>query len=334
MTAPDAELERYWAALLAADEAEALAVALELAERRPVAEVLDRLVVAAQRRVGEHWAADRMEVPREHAATALNDAVVRALGRTVAEPTGPLVLVACVEREWHSLSTRVLTQVLRSWGVRAVDLGASASPTVLISHIVDRGPRAVLLSASLSSSLVRARRVVEAVRGTGTPVVVGGRAFDAARARAIGATAYAAGPGEVVEAIGTLPRHVGHALPLRHAGATEARGLHTSDERVAADVGAVLAERLGVGATDVPPDHWWGVLTGFLPHLVDCLAGALLVEDPTVLEEAIDWLTRVLAVRGAPGDAVDHVRHALAERLVEHPEATALLARLTDRPPA
>ena len=40
----------------------------------------------------------------------------------------------------------------------------------LISRIVDLGPRAVLLSASLTSSLPRVRRHVEAIRGTSTPV--------------------------------------------------------------------------------------------------------------------------------------------------------------------
>ena len=65
----------------------------------------------------------------------------------------------------------------------------------------------MLLSSSLSTFLPLARRQVEAVRETGTPVVVGGSAFDSEgrRARVIGATAFATSARTSVNADLPLP---------------------------------------------------------------------------------------------------------------------------------
>lgn len=332
MTAPttlDPALEQYWTAVATGDEEAAWGVARDLLAERPLDEVLMRLVAGTQRRVGDLWASNRLTVAREHAATAVNEAVVRRLALEVPEPrSGPVLLVACVEREWHSLPVQVIAETLRSWGCRAHTLGPSASPDTLISHVVDHGPRAVLLSASLTSSFPRARRVIEAIRGTGTPVVLGGRAIDPAgtRARRLGATAHAADAASVVELLRTLPRHVSAAEPLRHPGALESRSIVVSGEQIAEDVVAAVAGARGVDPDeDRPLDHWWVVMRTFVPHVVDTLAGALLVEDPSLYAEVEDWLAGVLSSRDAPADLVADVRRALADRLVEYPAAATLL---------
>lgn len=222
----EAEHGVYWSAVSDGDEVAAHEVASHAVARGVDVEEVFALVTAAQNRVGELWAGNDWNVAREHAATAVSEAVVRRLAEQVPEPTeGPVLLVACVEREWHALPALVLSQVLRGRGLRVEYLGANASREGLVSRIVDRGPQAVLLSASLTSSLFRVRRQVETVRGTGTPVVVGGRAFDpeGVRARRLGATAYAATPEHLVALLPTLPRHVPFAPTLRHPGAAEAR---------------------------------------------------------------------------------------------------------------
>ena len=147
--------------------------------RSPHATVLQDLVVATQLRIGEHWASNTCTVAREHAATAVSESVVRRLAERVPEPTGTgVLLVGCAEREWHALPALVVAESLRSWGLPTVYLGPSTSRDQLVSRILDVGPRAVLLSASLTSSFPRVRRQIEAARGTGTAVLVGGAAFD------------------------------------------------------------------------------------------------------------------------------------------------------------
>jgi methanogenic corrinoid protein MtbC1 len=326
----DAERDAYWRAISTGDDRSAIALADEASSRGvPVPELLD-LVVGSQLRVGRLWADNEWTVAQEHAATAVGEAVVRRMGGTLPDPpSGPRLVMACVEREWHALPAMVVALQLRGHGFRVDYLGANASRDHLVSHIVDRGPRAVLLSASLSSSLPRVRRQVEAVRGTGTPVVVGGRAFDAAglRARRLGATAYAADAEQLAALLVDLPRHVSQALPLRHPAAVEARALQGSVDEVVRDVGASLRVRLELppGSLDAAPDDWRVVLSTFVPHVVDGLVGALLTEDASILTETRDWLTEVLAGRGARSEAVEVLWQALRLRLHDHPEALGLL---------
>lgn len=327
----EAEHGAYWTAVSEGDEAAAHAVAAAAVARGVGVEDVLGLVTAAQLRVGELWADNDLSVAQEHAATAVSEAVVRRLTEQTVEPAeGSVVLVACVEREWHALPALVLAQVLRGHGLRVDYLGANASRDGLVNSIVDLGPRAVLLSASLTSSLFRVRRQVETVRGTGTPVVVGGRAFDpqGVRARRLGATAYAATPADLVALLPTLPRHVAFAPALRHPAAAEARSLQASAEELSRDVDRTLRATLGLSpdALGADPDDWRVVLTGFVPHVVDCVTGALLTEDPTVVAETHEWLRRVLAGRGAPPDAVAALWQALRQALHDYPEALGILA--------
>lgn len=329
-TVDGADLDAYWSAVVDADARAAYAAAAATRDRGvPLVDVLTGLVIAAQRRVGELWAADDWTVAREHAATAVGESVLRRLAADVPPATdGPVLTVACVEREWHALPALVVALTLRSRGCRVTYLGASASRDHLVSAILDTGPRAVLLSASLTSSLPRARRQVEAVRGTGTPVVVGGRAFDPAglRAQRLGATAFAATPALALEQVASLPLHVPPAGPLRHPGALEARSIEAESDTISR--GVVLAATTALGLDhdcDVPPDDWRVVLGTFVPHVVDCVAGALLTEDPSVFAETRDWLGEVLAVRGAAPDALAVVEQALVQRLHDHPEAMRLI---------
>lgn len=328
---PD-DLATYWEAVLASDEQTALAVATGLLDRGiPLATVLSELVVATQVRVGLAWATNTCSIALEHQITAVSEAVVRRLGETIADPSGgDLVLVGCVEREWHALPALVVTQTLRSWGQAADFLGPSTSRDQLVSRILDKGPRAVLLSASLSSSLPRVRRQIEAVRGTGTTVIVGGAAFDTAgvRAQRLGANGFAATPAEALALLETLPRHVSAAPPLRHPGAIEARTLAANGEVMGRAVLAATDTALGLaggGEAAVAPDDWRVVLATFVPHIIDSVVGALLTEDGSIMADSRAWLAEVLVARGGDPAAPEALWGSLRDLLHGYPEALALL---------
>ncbi|QZY28249.1 cobalamin B12-binding domain-containing protein [Nocardioides coralli] len=326
---PD-EVESYWAAVRGTDLEGAAAVAEAVYRRTSSVEaVLQGLVVESQQRVGSLWAHGEWTVADEHAATAINEVVAHRIGLHVPGPqTGPLLLVSCVEREWHALPALVVTLVMRARGWRTELLGANTSRDELVDRILDQGPRAVLLSASLASSLPRTRRQVEAVRGTGTPVVVGGRAFDAAgrRAERIGASAHATGPAEAAARLDALPHHVPPAPPLRDAAAREAADLQARTGDVVRRVMLVTFATLDLPPEEHAPDLWSGVLAGFLPHVVDGVVGALVTDDPTVVAETRSWLVEVLGARLADPRALDALWGALEHELRDYPEVTRLLA--------
>jgi methanogenic corrinoid protein MtbC1 len=326
-------LAAYWDAVSVGDGATAHAVVDEvLREGAGVTDVLFGLVMPTQVRVGQCWAESTWSIANEHAATAVSESVVLTLGNSLPEPrddSRPL-LVACPEREWHALPALVVAQALRASGHSVHYLGASTSGSTIVGRVLDLAPRAVLLSASLSSSLPRVRRQIEAVRGTGTPVVVGGSAFDVdgVRAHRLGATAYATTVEGLLEVLAQLPVTVPPAPPLRDAGALEAQAISVDVEDITRDVIAWTDHRLGIsggGEDAVAPDDWRVVLATHVAHIVGCVAGSLLVEDPRIMSDARSWLQDVLAHRDADPVAVDTLWSALRDRLREYPEASRLL---------
>ncbi|MEK8174803.1 B12-binding domain-containing protein [Streptomyces sp. M19] len=84
-------------------------------------------MAAAQYRIGEDWARDRITVIQEHAATAISERAVAALAvrtRGSARPTLGRLTVACVEGEWHALPARLVAQVMALHGWHVTFLGA------------------------------------------------------------------------------------------------------------------------------------------------------------------------------------------------------------------
>ncbi|MGZ4438061.1 MAG: cobalamin B12-binding domain-containing protein [Nocardioidaceae bacterium] len=302
--------------------------------------IVTELLAPAQRRVGELWVRDAWSVAQEHAATAISEAALHSLAverdrelRAGDSPDAPLVIVSCVEQEGHALPALIVAEHLRGAGYAVSYLGANASAQHLVRHIHELGPRAVLLSCSISAFLPLARRQVEAVRETGTPVVVGGSAFDAAgkRAQALGATAFAGSGPEAARLIGELPNAVSAAEPLVHPGAEEAYLVFGDREALADEVERLLLTSLA--AARVPPvadegRSWLRVLDDQMPHLVGAMAGALVTGDRQVAADALNWAEVVLLHRGAPPEVGPALRIALHRALHDVPVAAGMLAAL------
>jgi methanogenic corrinoid protein MtbC1 len=318
-------------ALATADPAAALAVAEKALadvggpeEPGAVVDVLVHVVCAAQHEVGTRWLAGRWNVAREHAATAVSERVVAALGDRLPPGHRGHVVVACADREWHALPARVVDAALRANGWRTTYLGASLPPVQLAQYLHDTGPDALALSCSLAGSLLGARRTIEASREAGVPVLLGGSALDreGLRAARLGAHGYAPDARSAADVVATLPRTASPAAPLAHPGADEAAEIGVRRAILAAAVRDRVDLAIGPGAVG---EEWLEALDGLVPLVVDAVAAALLVADPTVLDEARDWAGMVLLHRGAGGEELAMVGRSLADELRELPEAAELL---------
>ena len=334
------EVEEYLSSLKRGDRSGAMRQARTLrSDGHDLLALILRLIAPAQSRVGELWVSDSWSVAQEHAATAISEAVLTTLavereGQAQAPADAPSVVVSCVEQEWHALPALMVTEQLRASGFAVSYLGANSSAQGLVRHIHDTGPSAVLLSCALSSFLPLTRREIEAVRETGTPVVVGGSAFDAGghRARVLGATAFAPGASDVAEVLAALPAAVPPAPPLTHAGADEAFVVFADRESLSDDVARLVLRSLGDGSGDpAHEDRWRRVLEDQLPHLVGSVAGALVTDDPSVVTDALAWGERVLGNRNAPDGVGPALREALREALHDLPAASRLLDAVAPR---
>jgi MerR family transcriptional regulator, light-induced transcriptional regulator len=326
-----AAVEEYLTAASFGDRAAALEVVGRLRESgSSTLDVINDVVAPAQARIGELWATDAWSVAREHAATAVSEAVLGVLGAESPPPSGSSapVVVTCVEQEWHALPALIVAENLRSARVPVSYLGANASTEHLARHVLEVAPRAIALSCSLGASLPRVRRQIEAVRATGTPVVVGGSAFDheGRRAATLGATAFARSGAAAVEVLDQLPTAVPPAPPLEHPGATEGLAVQADREELTARLRGRVLGRAPFADGVNPQLGWQRALFDHLPHLVGSVAGALVSDDPSVLDAAVSWLDDVMGHRRAPEGVSREVVSDLLTVMAEYPAATNLLS--------
>jgi methanogenic corrinoid protein MtbC1 len=331
--------DTYWQALAGGDSATAVQVALELHQAgMSLVDVLEGLVAAAQVEVGSRWAANEWNVAQEHCATSVSEEVVAALaGRIAVTPHRGAAVVGCVDGDWHALPSRVVATALREDGWRVHYLGASVPVGHLSQFLQDTGPDLVAISCSISTNLRRARRMIEAARDAGVPVLAGGPGFgpDGRWATRLGANATASSAREATALVAapTWPRFVGpapaHLLPdaaadllARHRGRLVLRAEEDLSGRWPA-MGQYNEEQLLRTVED-------------LGYLVDFLSAALYVDDVDLYRRFVGWMDGVLVVRGVPGAAlragIGAVERAIISEIGDQPRAAAFLRAVADIP--
>jgi MerR family transcriptional regulator, light-induced transcriptional regulator len=301
---------------------EAVELCLSLLERGASPEEITLgLLRPAQRDVGGRWAIGAWSVAREHAASAVTDAALAAIGAATPAPTsGGLVAVACPSSEWHSLAARMVTHLLRWRGVAAECIGTLASDAALDELLTERRPRALALSCTMTSSLPAVARAVDIAARHDTAVLGGGCGFGRG-GRYAGAVGVAAWELDVARVVGLLASWDTTGPPSGRQAAPEPlayrRLLRHRD-----DVTTQLADRLG--AEDEDADLGSREILDDVTEQVTALAlAAARIGEASLLDDGLGDLVAVLAARGGS-------LAAAAERL---PEATrAVVGRVSDRP--
>ena len=293
---PD-HVARYLGHLTDRDLRAALRAALALAdEGTPLPDVLDGLIGTAQREVGERWARDELSVADEHAATAISDAVVSVLTAQapVVPDRGVSVAVVCAEGEWHVLAARLAAEILRAEGHEVELLGGSLPPSHLRRFLASTLVDVLAVSCSTPDTLGGVLSCVQVAHGMGVPVLAGGRAFggDERRARALGVDLWAPDAR-------TAARLLRQPLPLHLAEPTAqveiVQDLSSKRQGFVESALAELTTRVPSfrGLSLVQRDEANEELDFLLRHV----EVAILTQDPTLLDEHVQWMASVLGAR-------------------------------------
>lgn len=329
--------ERLWEAVTPGDEYDAVdAVRDALADGLDEEALLLDVIAPVQVRIGTEWAADRLSVAQEHAATAVNERVVAALAH-LPRPGRPdravlgRVTVCCVDGEWHAFPARLVTEVLRLRGWQVDYLGAQTPTPHLIAHLHHTDPQAVLLSSSLPTHLPTAHTAITACQAVGVPVLAGGRAFgpDGRYAKALGADRWAADARGAADVLARgLPRPASTAVrqvvdDLPHLADQEYTMVVHSRGRLVRQTLGDLEDRFPAlrDYTDAQRER----TAEDLAHIVGFLATALYVDDPQVFTAFLTWTADILRARGVPAHSLLAGLDVLAGRLRDFPRALGLL---------
>ncbi|MDZ4267033.1 MAG: cobalamin-dependent protein [Mycobacterium sp.] len=320
--APQEDPRRAYEKALTSDDAGAARALMErlLAEGVDPVAILTDVVAASQREVGARWQRGEWTVAKEHAATAIAVAATKAVTRHVRRttPTQGRVLVACAEREWHALPAMIIDCALSAAGWDSILLGAATSPVRLNQYLQDHGPEAVAVSCSVLGSLSATRRFIEASTAVGVPIVVGGPAFgyDDIRAKALGATAWAADAHGAVRAISSLPAVVAPAPPLPAAAAVEQADLEHDHRNIVTALRtswSLTSGRFGADSSALGDD--------VLNQLLHAASAALLTGDSRPVPETAAWIADLMSTRGIDVAVVRELHVRAVEALSDYPLA-------------
>ena len=328
--------DRLWGAVVDHDEFAAAATVFSAVEAGIAAEdVLLEVIAPVQLRIGSEWAANRLTVAQEHAATAINDRVIAALAHhPTAKPPGDAgrVTVACVDGEWHALPARLLAEVLRLRGWQVDFLGAQVPTPHLIAHLHVHGPDAVALSCSIPTCLPTAHAAITACQASGVAVLAGGAGFgvDGRYARLLGADAWAPDARSAATCLrGAFPR-----VPASPGHQPIDDLPHLADQEftmVSTTVGQL------VGTTVQKLAHRFPAMAGYseqqrrhtiddIAHIVDFLAATLYVDDDDLFTNFIGWTADILTARGVPASSLNPTLDIIASELIDFPRVQRIVS--------
>jgi methanogenic corrinoid protein MtbC1 len=328
---------RLWHAVADGDEYAAVDVLSKaLSEGLDEEALLLDVIAPVQERVGAEWAADRLTVAQEHAATAINERAVAALAHRAPDGARRSVVrgrvtVACIDGEWHAFPARLVAETLRLRGWQVDYLGAQTPTQHLIAHLHGTNPDVVLLSSSIPTHLPAAHSAITACQAIGTPVMAGGRAFgpDGRHARALGADRWAA---DARRAAAALEEGIARPAPaalrqavddLPHLADQEYTMVVQNRVQLVRQTLADLRDRFP--AMRSYTDRQLERTAEDLAHIVEFLATALYVDDTELFTSFLTWTADILEARHVPARSLIAGLDILAGRLRDFPRALALV---------
>jgi methanogenic corrinoid protein MtbC1 len=203
-------LDAYLEAALQGDQTRCMALAQQaIADGVPIKRLYLDVFQAAQRRVGELWAANAISVGTEHRATGVTQAVIASLYEHIVcvDGHGRKLLLGVVGRERHQVGPRMVADFAEMAGYDVTYMGVIPDPDALVKAVLDTRPENVGLSATLPVHLPEIARYIralrEALQDACPRIVVGGRAFsiDPDAWRRVGADCHASDAEEAISCL-------------------------------------------------------------------------------------------------------------------------------------
>jgi len=178
-----------------AKETKAL-VAQALEEGLPVADILNKGLIAGMNVVGVKFKANEFYVPE-----VLIAARAMKWGMEVLEPrlkeagVEPIASIAIgtVKGDLHDIGKNLVGMMLQGAGFKVVDLGIDVAPEKFIDAVKTQGCKLVGLSALLTTTMPQMKNVIAAIKEAGgeAKVMIGGAPVTQNYADEIGASGYA-----------------------------------------------------------------------------------------------------------------------------------------------
>jgi methanogenic corrinoid protein MtbC1 len=208
---------QYLATCMEGQTDEAIAMVID-AIRNGLApqDVVARVIVPAQREIGNLWHNNEVSIAQEHLVTNTTTELMAVMNREFAKsPNEDLrVLIAGVSGNPHSVAIRASALLFQLAGWRSICLGTDLPPQEIAGAAAEFDVSVVVLSATMSTHVAAVSATIKAVREAtdNVSILVGGQPFDVAPDlwKEIGADAMSKDIDDVVATAARLLRETSH----------------------------------------------------------------------------------------------------------------------------
>jgi len=200
-------IERFVASAEAAAPADTEAVLDEILASGSFEAVVDDLLLPATAALGDAWAAGRISVAAEHAASAAVGRRLAAIFQSAGAPGRVTVVVGLPPGARHELGALAFAAALRRRGVGVLYLGPDVTIDGWVDAVERTRAKAAVIGVVIPDDRPAAMAVVEALSGRGLGLIaIGG---DAAAPSVVPADGTAVLPARVVDAASVVAAAVG-----------------------------------------------------------------------------------------------------------------------------
>jgi methanogenic corrinoid protein MtbC1 len=189
---------RYLAACLEGNPQRAIALVLqELAREFTPAEVYTRVLIAAEREIGQLWHVGDVSIAEERLVSETTRDLMTLISDAYApeQSSGHALVAAAVATNAHDIGLRAAVDLFRLAGWRCLFLGANIPSTEIARAAELFDADLVVLNATLTTQLKPVGEAIETIRSLAPTrrILVGGLAFDGMPGlwKQLGADAYA-----------------------------------------------------------------------------------------------------------------------------------------------
>ena len=180
------------------------------AEHKSADEIINELLIAGINEVGVLFNAKKYFLPQLIASAEAMECAIGylepMLTRNDSGEELPTLVVATVEGDIHDIGKNLVVLMLKNYGFHVIDMGKDVPCSEIIAKAKEVGAQFIGLSALMTTTMMRMKEVVEAVREENLPVkvIIGGAVITQSLCDEIGADGYSKDAADCVQLVKRL----------------------------------------------------------------------------------------------------------------------------------
>lgn len=170
----------FYNALVDGDKDKCITIVQSLLDERvDLKDIYIELFQTSLYRIGKLWDNNKMSIPEEHMATQIIESLISRFSPSIVRNTDKKVVVTCIDKEFHEIGAKMVSNIFELDGWKTYYLGASVPTKEIVKFVKQIDPEIIALSWSLYLNLGRFLEVIDHLTRffPTKKIIVGGQAL-------------------------------------------------------------------------------------------------------------------------------------------------------------